>query len=122
VLAALLAAMFLGAAGNAPVARADTAAPSPVACPSALADKARCYSGRDANGAYYASAVPRRWNGSLVVHAHGGPDLGAASGPSRSTDETYGRVLPRPGGQHWPAMTGRQERAWGRIDGVGIAP
>jgi alpha-beta hydrolase superfamily lysophospholipase len=32
-------------------------------------------------------AVPTRWNGSLVVHAHGGPDLGDPSDPSRSTDD-----------------------------------
>jgi hypothetical protein len=32
------------------------------------------------------------------------------------------RVLPRPGGLHWPVMTAAQEQAWSRIDGVGIAP
>lgn len=32
------------------------------------------------------------------------------------------RVPPRPGGLAWPAMTAEQERAWGRIGGVGIAP
>ncbi len=32
-------------------------------------------------------AVPTRWNGSLVVHAHGGPDLGDSSDPARSTDD-----------------------------------
>ncbi|WP_435863823.1 alpha/beta hydrolase family protein [Streptomyces microflavus] len=89
-LAALLAAVVLGTAGNVPVARADTAAaPAPTAtdCPSALTGQARCYTGRDANGAHYAIAVPERWNGSLVVHAHGGPDLGEASDPSRSTGD-----------------------------------
>jgi hypothetical protein len=32
------------------------------------------------------------------------------------------RVRPRPGGLRWPAMTAARERAWSRIDGVGIAP
>ncbi|MYS72026.1 hypothetical protein GTY88_16590, partial [Streptomyces sp. SID5926] len=32
------------------------------------------------------------------------------------------RVRPRPGGLAWPAMTATQERAWSRIEGVGIAP
>ncbi|MHC3472586.1 DUF6351 family protein [Streptomyces sp. 7R007] len=32
------------------------------------------------------------------------------------------RVRPRPGGLHWPAMTATQQRAWSRIEGVGIAP
>lgn len=50
--------------------------PGLAACPASVADKATCYTGQDANGAYYAIAVPKQWNGSLVVHAHGGPDLG----------------------------------------------
>jgi hypothetical protein len=32
-------------------------------------------------------AVPTRWNGSLVVHAHGGPDLGDTPDLSRSTED-----------------------------------
>lgn len=93
VVAAALAAVFLGTLGNvsATPARAATepGAGQPVAadCPPALAKKATCYTGRDANGAHYAMAVPHRWNGSLVVHAHGGPDLGDASDPARSTED-----------------------------------
>lgn len=68
-------------------AQAAAPGPAPAACPPALAEKARCYTGQDAHGAHYAIAVPTRWNGSLVVHAHGGPDLGAASDPARSTDD-----------------------------------
>ncbi|MFF4273423.1 hypothetical protein [Streptomyces sp. NPDC001536] len=58
--------------------------PAPISCPVNLAEKATCYTGQDANGAFYAIAVPKRWNGSLVVHAHGGPDLGEGSDPERS--------------------------------------
>ena len=32
-------------------------------------------------------AVPHDWNGDLVVHAHGGPDLGDASDPARSLED-----------------------------------
>lgn len=71
---------------NAP-AGAGTASPRTAACPSAVAGKATCYSGQDRNGAYYSIAVPKRWNGSLVVHAHGGPDLGEGSDPDRSADD-----------------------------------
>ncbi|HET6857247.1 MAG TPA: hypothetical protein VFH94_09150, partial [Streptomyces sp.] len=78
-LAALLAATV---AGPAQAGGAATAA-----CPEPLAAKATCYTGQDANGAYYAIAVPEKWNGSLVVHAHGGPDLGAQSDPQRSTED-----------------------------------
>jgi hypothetical protein len=35
----------------------------------------------------------------------------------------YGtKIRLRPGAHHWPAMSAAQERAWSRIDGVGIAP
>ncbi|MFE2462816.1 DUF6351 family protein [Streptomyces sp. NPDC059402] len=93
VVAAALAAVFLGTLGNvsASPARAaqepGTGQPVAADCPPVLARKATCYTGRDANGAHYAMAVPHRWNGSLVVHAHGGPDLGDASDPARSTED-----------------------------------
>lgn len=67
-------------------ATAETA-PAPVACPPSVADLATCWSGQDENGAYYTMAVPQEWNGDLVVHAHGGPDLAAASDPTRSPDD-----------------------------------
>ncbi|WP_183154401.1 hypothetical protein [Streptomyces shenzhenensis] len=80
------------AAGLAGVAGtgAAPATPAPAAaapCPAALAGKATCYTGQDDNGAPYAIAVPEHWNGSLVVHAHGGPDLGDAPDPGRSLDD-----------------------------------
>ncbi|KMS76364.1 membrane protein [Streptomyces viridochromogenes] len=84
VLAGALAVGFLVGASN---ARGETAGPARAECPADLAGKATCYTGRDANGAYYAIAVPADWNGSLVVHAHGGPDLGAESDPTRSLDD-----------------------------------
>ncbi|MCQ4200502.1 DUF6351 family protein [Streptomyces sp. NPDC060311] len=93
VVAAALAAVFLGTLGNVSAtparAAAEPGAGQPVAadCPPALAKKATCYTGRDTNGAHYAMAVPHRWNGSLVVHAHGGPGLGDASDPARSTED-----------------------------------
>nr|WP_234333436.1 hypothetical protein [Streptomyces viridochromogenes] len=84
MLAGALAVGFLVGASN---ARGETAGPARAECPADLAGKATCYTGRDANGAYYAIAVPADWNGSLVVHAHGGPDLGAESDPTRSLDD-----------------------------------
>ncbi|MEV0177494.1 hypothetical protein AB0I00_41150 [Streptomyces sp. NPDC050803] len=77
----------MGASTGAPPAHAGTTAPVSAACPAELADRATCYTGQDANGAHYAIAVPHGWNGSLVVHAHGGPDLGAGSDPGRSLDD-----------------------------------
>lgn len=85
VLAGALAVGILVGASN---ARGETAeVPARAECPADLVGKADCYTGRDANGAYYAVAIPDNWNKSLVVHAHGGPDLGAESDPTRSIDD-----------------------------------
>ncbi|MFE9644931.1 DUF6351 family protein [Streptomyces sp. NPDC006365] len=74
-LTALLAAAVLGTVGTAPADPADPTHPTAATCPGHLEQKADCYTGRDANGAYYTAAVPKQWNGSLVIHAHGGPDF-----------------------------------------------
>ena len=73
----------------APTATAE-AGPAPTECPEPLTTLATCYAGQDDNGAYYTIAIPDGWNGSLVMHAHGGPDLGDASDPER-TGEDLGR-------------------------------
>ncbi|MBC7267819.1 MAG: hypothetical protein H5T76_03710, partial [Streptomyces sp.] len=86
-LAAGAAGLAVGVLSGVTPARADAPRPATTACPAALAGKATCYTGQDANGAHYAIAVPDDWNGSLVVHAHGGPDLGDASDPARSLDD-----------------------------------
>ncbi|WP_328500586.1 hypothetical protein OG828_07710 [Streptomyces sp. NBC_00457] len=88
--AGLTACLALVAAGTltaAPSAQAGPPRPAAVACPDDLADRARCYTGQDTHGAHYAIAVPDDWNGSLVVHSHGGPDLGTGSDPARSLDD-----------------------------------
>ncbi len=45
-------------------------------CPESVANGSKCLAGRDSLGAYYWFAIPPQWNGTLVVHAHGGPELG----------------------------------------------
>ncbi|MFF0679765.1 DUF6351 family protein [Streptomyces tendae] len=114
VVAVALAAVFLGTLGNVSAAPARAAAepsagqPSAAECPPALAGKATCYTGQDAGGAYYTMAVPHRWNGSLVVHAHGGPDLGAASDPARSTEDLERWAVMVDQGYAWAASSYRR--------------
>jgi alpha-beta hydrolase superfamily lysophospholipase len=92
--AALTLALVL-AAGT-PPARAQAAA----ACPGALDAVATCYRGADANGARYWIAIPRHWNRTLVVHAHGGPRMShAANDDNREDLERF-------------AVTVRQGYAW----------
>ena len=83
---ALLASLLVAPVAGLPPAAASSS-PAPVTCPETLGDVATCYTGQDDNGAYYAIAVPHDWQGDLVVHAHGGPDLGDASDPERSLED-----------------------------------
>lgn len=62
------------AQGDAPGVAASQAAK---VCPDFLPTETRCFAGQDANGAEYWIAIPKAWNGSLVVHTHGGPRLKA---------------------------------------------
>lgn len=66
-------------------------------CPSGVAAGSRCLSGRDNAGAYYWLAVPTDWNGTLVVHAHGGPELGDAKVERASADLTRWSIWTRAG-------------------------
>src|SRR4051794_5645443 len=56
-----------------PAAAQGGPTPTATACPGELASFATCYSARHASGAYLAAAMPKTWNGTLVVYAHGGP-------------------------------------------------
>jgi len=51
--------------------------PSPerTECPDPVASIADCYTARHESGAYILAAMPKAWNGNLVVFAHGGPSL-----------------------------------------------
>lgn len=74
-----VAAVLAGCAARspAPAPVASEAPPQPIACPANVPAATRCLSGRDSAGAFYVIAVPAQWNGTLVLHAHGGPALGA---------------------------------------------
>ncbi|ALG08818.1 hypothetical protein [Kibdelosporangium phytohabitans] len=81
--------------GLSPVPAADQVQTVP--CPTTLPAETTCHGGKDTHGAYYSIAVPRNWNGTLVLHTHGGPDLGPPT-QDRSTDDlTRWSVLVREG-------------------------
>jgi pimeloyl-ACP methyl ester carboxylesterase len=67
--------LSLGLALAATAARAE--APAEKTCPEYLPAGTKCLAGQDQNGAYYWIAIPKVWNGTLVVHTHGGPRLKA---------------------------------------------
>ena len=86
---------------------AQAAAPQASACPAELPTGSRCYGGQDSAGAFYAMAIPPQWNGVLVVHAHGGPDLGPASA-GRVQDDLKRWAVTLQGGYAWVASSYRR--------------
>lgn len=92
-----------------PVAAAAPAAPfaAPVPCPAAVGPAVRCYAGRDTAGAHVWFAMPQRWNGTLVLHAHGGPELGAPSSERTAEDLARWAVFPQ-AGYAWAASSFHQ--------------
>ncbi|KQO26565.1 hypothetical protein ASF11_02420 [Acidovorax sp. Leaf76] len=83
------------------------AAPTATACPKELAAIAKCLAGQDSAGAYYLIAMPTTWNQRLVLHAHGGPALGAPK-PERSVEDLERWSIMVRAGYAWAGSTFRQ--------------
>lgn len=104
----LLAGLLSLIAATAPAKAAPVAlAPTPIACPANLEPTTRCLSGRDARGAWYVTALPANWNHRLIVHAHGGPRLGAPEAKDPLEDLERFAVMVR-AGYAWTASTYRR--------------
>jgi len=82
-------------------------APVPTACPAGVGEGTICLSGQDSAGAFYLIAMPKAWHGDLVVHAHGGPFLGAPTAKRVAEDLTRWSIMPRLG-YAWAASSYRQ--------------
>ncbi len=108
-LAAALAAATLAACAPVATPPRAVAEPAPAAtpCPKDLAPIARCLSGKDSAGAYYLIALPQQWNGHLVLHAHGGPALGAPKAERAVEDLERWSIMVR-AGYAWAGSTFRQ--------------
>jgi hypothetical protein len=59
------------------ISAAREAAPVQTPCPKTVPTDVHCLAGQDSRGAHYLIAMPTTWSGVLVLHAHGGPTLGA---------------------------------------------
>ncbi|MDB5851180.1 MAG: hypothetical protein JWP29_4932 [Rhodoferax sp.] len=89
------------------VADSTEAAPRSVACPAAVPSTTTCLAGVDSKGAYYLIAKPADWNGRLVLHAHGGPDLSAPTADRAVEDLTRWSIMVK-AGYAWAGSTFRQ--------------
>jgi alpha-beta hydrolase superfamily lysophospholipase len=85
-------------------AQAQSVAPIEAPCPEGVPAAARCLTGRDEAGAYYWMAVPQEWNGVLVLHAHGGPELGEPRAERTAQDLKRWAVMLR-AGYAWAGST-----------------
>ena len=82
--------------------------PDTTVCPEAVAEIATCYSAKLESGAYVLAAMPKRWNGDLIVFAHGGPSLEPATAASSKGDlSKYAVEVER--GFGWVASSYRRE-------------
>jgi len=76
-------------------------------CPAGIPAETRCFSGKDSAGASYWIAQPSAWNGVLVLHAHGGPELGEPKAERSAEDLKRWRVMLK-AGYAWAGSTYRQ--------------
>lgn len=83
------------------------AAPQAAACPKGAPDGARCLRGRDSAGAPYLIVLPAQWNRVLVLHAHGGPVLGAPT-DARADEDIARWGITVKAGYAWAASVFRQ--------------
>jgi len=67
----------------------------------------RCYSGQDSAGAFFWVAIPADWNRVLVMHAHGGPELGAPT-LARATEDLQRWAVTVKAGYAWAGSTYRR--------------
>ena len=84
-------------AATAQVTPAATEPPQARPCPADVAKGSQCLTGRDSAGAYYWLVMPPVWNGTLVVHAHGGPELGTPKRERAAEDATRWAIWSRAG-------------------------
>jgi len=107
---AVLAALLCSACDSpapAPAPATTDASPPPTTCPQGLPPDTRCFTGRDSVGASYWIAMPANWNGTLVLHAHGGPELGEPRAERSAQDLTRWAIMVK-AGYAWAGSTYRQ--------------
>jgi hypothetical protein len=90
------------------MAQDKPALPATTACPTALAEIATCYSAKHESGAYLLAAMPKNWNGNLVVFAHGGPAVVPPTATTSQNDLARYSYLVK-SGYGWVASSYRRE-------------
>jgi GNAT superfamily N-acetyltransferase len=87
---------------------AGSPAPAATACPPAVANVATCYSAKLETGAYVLAAMPKDWNGTLIVFGHGGPAVVPPTAAGSQGDLAKYSFAVK-GGYAWVASSYRRE-------------
>jgi pimeloyl-ACP methyl ester carboxylesterase len=82
-------------------------APQSKACPEGVPAGATCLRGQDSASSHYLIVMPAKWSGVLVVHAHGGPSLGAPK-MSRNDEDIKRWAITVKEGHAWAGSVFRQ--------------
>src|ERR1700704_369553 len=107
-IAALTGAALMGAVPGYSQEAAKVALPDTAKCPDVIAEVATCYTAKHSSGAFLLAALPKNWNGNLVVFAHGGPDVAPPTAIRSQADLTkYSYAVKL--GYAWVASTYRRE-------------
>jgi pimeloyl-ACP methyl ester carboxylesterase len=106
---ATFAALTVGCTTTTPetASKVSEAAPPTVACPEGVPTGTRCWRAKDSAGAPYLIAMPAQWSGVLVVHAHGGPFLGAPT-DARGNEDLKRWAITVASGHAWAGSVFRQ--------------
>ena len=99
-------ALLLAACASPPAAPPE-APPQAQACPGGVPAGARCLRGQDSASSHYLIVMPEKWSGVLVVHAHGGPSLGAPT-PGRNDEDIKRWAITVGQGHAWAGSVFRQ--------------
>jgi pimeloyl-ACP methyl ester carboxylesterase len=102
-LAAALGLALLAGCASAP----KESAPLAAACPAGVPEGVNCLRGQDSAGAHYLIAMPAKWSGVLVVHAHGGPSLGEPK-TTRADEDIKRWAITLTQGHAWAGSVFRQ--------------
>jgi hypothetical protein len=84
------------------------ALPAATPCPAAVAEIATCYSEKLGSGAYVLAAMPKDWNGNLIVFGHGGPAVVPPTAAGSQNDLTKYAFAVK-SGYGWVASSYRRE-------------
>ena len=96
------------ASGSAAAQEKPSSPPPATVCPEAVSAIATCYVTKLPTGAYVLAAMPKTWNGNLIVFAHGGPSVEPPA-QNDSQDDLSKYAIGVRMGFAWVASTYRKE-------------